>query len=238
MAVLEGFGLHELIWDAVDGPFGGALVASPADAGGRGIALHVRQDGAEADLSGAEVYLAWRHRVTGARGTEPFDEVDAEAGAFCVFYPAAMVAAEGAVDAQVVVSRGNGTYISSRVFQVRVEPVVIGGAESEDGFTTFLEALSAYEDAAAALEEAEAALSDALAALETAAGGGYITSAVAVTLEAGEEATAEVVDGTLTIGVPAGYTPVRGTDYWTEEDVAEIEAYVVAYVEEVENGAY
>ena len=238
MAVLEGFGLHDLIWDAVDGPFGGALVASPADAGGRGIALYVRQDGAEADLTGAEVYLAWRHRVTGARGTEPFTEVDAGAGAFCVFYPAAMVSCEGAVDAQVVVSRGDDTYISSRVFQVRVEPVVIGGAESEDGFTAFLEALSAYEDAETALEEAEAALAEALATLETAAGGGYITSATAVTLEAGEEATAEVVDGALTIGVPAGYTPVRGTDYWTEEDVAEIEAYVVAYVEEVENGAY
>ena len=25
---------------------------------------------------------------------------------------------------------------------------------------------------------------------------------------------------------PAGYTPVRGTDYWTEDDVAEIQGYV------------
>jgi hypothetical protein len=32
-----------------------------------------------------------------------------------------------------------------------------------------------------------------------------------------------------------GYTPVRGTDYWTEEDIAEIKAYVD---EAILNGAW
>ena len=57
MAGLEGYGLHELVWESCDDVFAGALVASPADAEGRGIALAVRRDGEAADLSGANVYL-------------------------------------------------------------------------------------------------------------------------------------------------------------------------------------
>ncbi|MBQ9059201.1 MAG: hypothetical protein IJ125_08475 [Atopobiaceae bacterium] len=58
-----------------------------------------------------------------------------------------MQEAEGAVQAQVMVSRGDDTYISSRVFTIRVEPVVIGGEEHEDGFTLFVDAINAYEHA-------------------------------------------------------------------------------------------
>ena len=138
MAGLEGYGLHELVWESCDDVFAGALVASPVDAEGRGIALAVRRDGEAADLSGASVYLLWRHRATRERGCEPFDEVDAEAGMFSVFYPAAMVCAEGPVDCQVMVSLPGGSAISTRTFEVRVEQVLVGGAESEDGFTLFL----------------------------------------------------------------------------------------------------
>jgi hypothetical protein len=31
---------------------------------------------------------------------------------------------------------------------------------------------------------------------------------------------------TVNLTGPAGYSPVRGTDYWTDEDKAEIKAYV------------
>ena len=145
--MLDGYGLHQLIWDSCDERFGDVLVASPADACGRGISLAVRKDGAAADLTGAVVYLVWRHKVTGERGTEPFTAIDASAGTFSVFYPAAMQEAEGAVQAQVMVSRGDDTYISSRVFTIRVEPVIVGGEEHEDGFTLFLDAINAYEHA-------------------------------------------------------------------------------------------
>lgn len=67
MADLEGYGLHELVWESCDDVFAGALVASPADAEGRGIALAVRRDGEVVDLSGANVYLLWRHRATRER---------------------------------------------------------------------------------------------------------------------------------------------------------------------------
>ncbi len=145
--MLDGYGLHQLTWDACNERFGDVLVASPADACGRGISLAVRQNGAAANLTGATVYFVWRYKVTGERGTEPFSAVDASAGTFEVYYPAAMQGAEGAVQAQVMVSRGDDTYISSRVFTIRVEPVVIGGKEHEDGFTLFVDAINAYEHA-------------------------------------------------------------------------------------------
>lgn len=55
--MLEGYGIHTLIWDAADERLGEWLVASPADATGRGIELHVRQGGAAANLTGANVYF-------------------------------------------------------------------------------------------------------------------------------------------------------------------------------------
>ena len=58
--MLEGYGLHQLTWDACNERFGDVLVASPADAGRRGISLAVRQNGAAADLTGAAVYFVWR----------------------------------------------------------------------------------------------------------------------------------------------------------------------------------
>lgn len=145
--MLDGYGLHQLTWDTCDERFGDVLVASPADAGGRGISLAVRERGAAADLTGATVYFVWKRKVTGGRGTEPFSAVDASVGTFEVYYPAAMQEAEGAVLAQVMVSRGDDTYISSRVFTIRVESVVVGGEEHEDGFTLFVDAINAYEHA-------------------------------------------------------------------------------------------
>lgn len=167
MAGLDGYGLHELVWEACDDVFAGALVASPADAEGRGIALTVRRDGQAVDLSGANVYLLWRHRATRERGCEPFEEEDAEGGAFSVFYPAAMTRAEGSVDCQVMVSLPGGGAISTRVFEVRVEQVLVGGTESEDGFTLFLDAIQKYENADALIVEA---VSKAQVAVTTAQG--------------------------------------------------------------------
>ena len=56
--MLDGYGLHTMIWDSADERLGDFLVASPADAAGRGLELHVRQGGAAADLTGAEVVVA------------------------------------------------------------------------------------------------------------------------------------------------------------------------------------
>ena len=44
--MLDTYGLHKIVWDACDERFNDILVASPADAGGRGISLAVREDGA------------------------------------------------------------------------------------------------------------------------------------------------------------------------------------------------
>lgn len=144
--MLDGYGLHTMIWDSADERLGDFLVASPADATGRGLELHVRQGGAAADLTGAEVYFLWRHKMAGTRGCEPMTEIDASLGQFVVYYPAAMQGAEGVVEAQFMVTH-DGKSISTRVFTIRVEPVIIGGTESEDGFTLFVETIKRYEGA-------------------------------------------------------------------------------------------
>ena len=148
-------GLSTLVWSQADEVFGGVLVVSPADAQGRGILLKVQRDGAGVDLSEASVYLVWRHRELRRRGCEPFTAVDSAAGEFTVWYPAAMACAEGTVDAQVMVSWGERS-LSSRAFSVHVEQVLVGGTQSADGFTLFVEAIKKYEAAAdAALDVAD-----------------------------------------------------------------------------------
>lgn len=207
--MLDGYGLHKLVWDACDERFSDVLVASPADSGGRGISLTVRQNGAAANLTDATVYFAWKHKVTGERGTEPFTAVDAATGTFEVYYPAAMQEAEGAVQAQVMVSRGDDTYISSRVFTIRVEPVVVGGGEHEDGFTLFVDAINAYEHATEVTTDAADA-ANAAAALANAA-----RESLTAAAERGDFDGADGVDGfspTATVTQTADGATITITD--------------------------
>ena len=151
---LDGDGLREVVWDECDAPFAGPFVASPADAEGRGIALSVTRGGEAVDLAGASLYLLWRHRELRVRGCEPLEEVDAEAGKFRVYWPAAMARAEGTVDAQVMVSWDERA-LSSLSFTVLVGPALVGGeGGGSDGYSMFLDAIRKYEDADALISEA------------------------------------------------------------------------------------
>ena len=169
MGALDGYGLHELVWETADDVIGEVFIASPADAQGRGILLTVKKDGEAADLSNANVYLAWRHREAHVRGTSQFVDVDASEGEFCIFYPSSMAGNEGTVYAQIVVTEGTSS-ISTRVFAIRVEQVVIGGTEVEDGFSLFIEAIQAYENATDICTDAADAANAAASLANTAAG--------------------------------------------------------------------
>ena len=57
--MLETYGLHQLIWNTADERFPDVLVASAADAEGRGIKLMVMDNGSFVDLSDARCYLIW-----------------------------------------------------------------------------------------------------------------------------------------------------------------------------------
>ncbi len=169
---LDGDGLREVVWDECDAPFAGPFVASPADAEGRGIALSVTRGGEAVDLTGASLYLLWRHRELRVRGCEPLEEVDAEAGRFRVFWPAAMARAEGTVDAQVMVSWDERA-LSSLSFAVLVGPALVGGeGGGSDGYSLFLDALKKFEDAdgviADAVAKAQEAVTTAQGAVATA----------------------------------------------------------------------
>lgn len=147
---LDTDGLAEVTWDACDGPIAGRLQASPQDARGRGMLLRVTRGGEPLDLSGdgTRLYLLWRHRQTHARGCEPMEAADAVSGAFRVFWPAAMCAAEGSAECEVVLSWGDRT-LATPAFDVEVGTSLVGTLAVRDGFTLFVEAIKRYEGAAA-----------------------------------------------------------------------------------------
>ena len=210
--MLEGYGLHTLIWDSADERLGDFLVASPADATGRGLELHVRQGGAAADLTGAEVYFIWRHKMTGRRGCEPMTEIDASLGQFVVYYPAAMQEAEGAVDAQFMVTH-EGKSISTRAFTIRVEPVIIGGTESEDGFTLFVETIMRYEGAIEITNEAADAANEAAEAAEDAAdSANAVAAAIQAAAQRGDYDGADGFSPTATVTQTEGGCAITITD--------------------------
>lgn len=74
------------------------------------------------------------------------EEIDESLGQYVVYYPAAMQESEGVVEAQFMVI-WEDEFISTRAFTIRVEPVIIVGTESEDGFTLFVETIKRYEGA-------------------------------------------------------------------------------------------
>lgn len=117
-------GLHPLSWEACDQALGGGLVASPADARGRGIELSVTREGKPVDFTGAKIYLVWRHREASRRGCEPFEAVDAAAGRFRLHYPAALA---GGVDAQLMASWDDRPLFSLPFYRAGVSAIAAGG---------------------------------------------------------------------------------------------------------------
>lgn len=130
-------------------------------------------------------------------------------------------------------------YVGETLAKSYVWPTIINrdiGTEGDppDPYETWLDTLTGLaadtrqnaDDAQAAADAAEAALAEFTGA-----------TATAETLPAGSEATADYRDGLFTFGIPrgetgpqgeAGETPVRGVDYWTNADKAEIVADVLA----------
>lgn len=193
--MLDGYGIHMMIWDSADERLGDWLVASPADATGRGLELHVRQGGAAANLTGASVYFLWRHKMSGERGCEPMTAVNAAQGIYQVYYPAAMCEEEGMVEAQCMVSHGE-TSISTRAFMIRVEPVLIGGTEHEDGFTLFVETIKRYEEAIEIDNSAADAANEAAeAANDAAATAAAVANAIQAKADSGDFDGADGADG-------------------------------------------
>ena len=213
--MLDGYGIHTLIWDSADERLGDFLVASPADAEGRGLELHVRQGGAAANLTGANVYFLWRHKMTGERGCEPMTAIDASLGQYIVYYPAAMQEAEGAVDAQCMVSWDDKS-ISTRAFTIRVEPVLIGGEGHEDGFTLFVETIKRYEGAIEISNEAADAANEAAeAASDAADSASAVANAIQQAAARGDYDGADGADGyspTATVTATEGGCTITITD--------------------------
>lgn len=73
---------------------------------------------------------------------------------------------------------------------------------------------------------------------------GYSPTVEVEEIDGGYRLTITDASGTQTVDVyhgetgPAGYTPVKGTDYWTDEDKAEIVASVLAEFESAETASF
>lgn len=72
-----------------------------------------------------------------------------------------------------------------------------------------------------------------------------ITIGTVETLPSGSDATATITgdkeNPVLNLGIPKGadgYTPVKGTDYWTTEDIAGIQSYIDTQIGGAIDGSY
>lgn len=165
---VDGWALHELTLDFAD-QYVGDLIANAADAKGRGINLHVTQDGQPLSLSGMAVYLIWRHDQIGTQGQTQFTAVDASSGNFTVYYPAGMMF-EGTVTARISIYVGNTTPITgSRDFRILVErnPIDASEAMASDDFDAFVQATIDLNELNAQIVAAESVRASEFASLKS-----------------------------------------------------------------------
>ena len=109
-----------------------------------------------------------------------------------------------------MISRGDDTYISSREFTIRAEPVIVGGEEHEDGFTPFVDAISACEHATEVTTDAVEAATATATAANTAAGIG--TRAAADLRAAAEDGDFDGADGADSVDGLSSVATVVATD--------------------------
>ena len=194
---LAGDGLRQVTWDGCDSPLGGCFNASPADAEGRGLALTVERGGAPVDLSGASVYLLWRHRELRRRGCEPFEAGGRGGGQL----PGVLAGGDD-------VRRGHGRrpgdgppgrrgYLHAALPRARGAGAHGAGGGGDDGYSLFLEALQKLEGAdeiiAGAVASAEQAAEVAAGALEDAQGASGAVAAANAAAEAAAQAREQLL---------------------------------------------
>ena len=152
---VESWALKSLILNTADMEVPN-LKANANDMYGRGIDLHVMQDGRAVDMTGMLVYLVWRHQ-NGNQDITTFEEVDASDGNFRVYYPPAMMYG-GNVVARISIFIGDEKQTGSLNFTITVEPNPLNEDEalSDENFSFFLEAVESLNNLEATLTAAEA----------------------------------------------------------------------------------
>ena len=169
---VDNWALTPLRLDFANQSIPGTFVANAGDAEGRGLDLTVTLEGEPLSLADNTLYLDWSHEC-GNQGMTPFTAVDASAGHFKVYYPAAMMV-EGRVTARVSVYLGNSVITGSRNFVINVErcPVDSDQAMTDNDFSVFVQATIDLHElvdlAGPAVEAANAAAESANAAADRA----------------------------------------------------------------------
>lgn len=154
---VDTWALRPLTIDTADQFVPDVLIANANDANGRGIDLHLTNEGSALSLSGMQVYLVWRHQ-NGNQDLTQFTAVDASKGHYKVYYPAAMMR-KGDVLARISVYVSGGVITGSRNFRIRVEPEIIDDDEgmSDETLALFTQAVIDLNELESSITSSEAA---------------------------------------------------------------------------------
>ena len=140
--------------------------------------------------------------------------------------PAEVLASPGRVQVNLVASEVDGATVTDRLTTYPVVALVVDARALVDGTETTEITASQFEQFVEQVES-EVTLVTGM-------------TATAETLAPGSDATASYNDGVLTLGIPRGeqgeqgpagadgHTPIKGVDYWTAADKADIVSYVIA----------
>ncbi len=221
------------------------VLAGAGDANGYSLKVIVSQQAACRLTSSTRLYLDWKHQNTGVKGYNVFSQTSADPAIFELNWPNTMLR-EGTVLCRLEmvddVSISPSTNFSVHVLQnpndgsdfivsndySDFQQAVIDLAAAKDEILDELGYQKKVSDniannAATAIKAAEDATTAAARVNATLSG----TQLTVVDRE-GTSVTSDVQGPQGEVG-PAGKdgsTPVRGTDYWTSEDIAEIHSYI------------
>lgn len=139
-----------------------------------------------------------------------------------------MMAVAGVVQAVITMQDADYNQLSTFPFYLQVEENPAGDKIQSENYCYYTNILEINNALNEALERMDLALAELAQKVENGELNGK--SAYDYAMEAGysgtEQSFMEVLANAATIGGVPGYTPVRGVDYWTEEDIAQIKAYV------------
>lgn len=224
---------------SLDQAIASPVLAGAGDANGYSLKVVVSQQAACRLTSNTKLYLDWKHQNIGVRGYNVFSQISTDPAIFELNWPSAMLR-EGTVLCRLEmvddVSVSPSTNFSVHVLQSPNDgsDFIVSNDYSDfqqaviDLTTTKDEIL---DELAYQKKVSDNIANDAATAIKAAEDATIAASKVNATLS-GTQLTVVDRDGvsvTSDVRGPQGEigpAPVRGTDYWTDEDVAEIHSYI------------
>lgn len=141
--MLEKYRSIPLTLDLANQYIPNTMVSSGLDAKGRTFDLTITNNGVEADLTDAIVWLAWHHQQVGNSGIRKMEPVDASKGIFTCYLPTNMAHLGTVVASVIVTNDGPDFFLPSLEFKIRIMSAIFDGKEADtcDDFSDLQEAM-------------------------------------------------------------------------------------------------